>query len=96
MLVLITYDVGTVTSAGQKRLRKVAKVCQNYGQRVQNSVFECIVDATQFASLKLELASIIDQSKDSLRFYQLGNNYKTKVTHIGAKESIDLEGPLIF
>lgn len=96
LLVLITYDVGTVTSAGQKRLRKVAKVCQNYGQRVQNSVFECIVDATQFASLKLELASIIDQSKDSLRFYQLGNNYKTKVTHIGAKESIDLEGPLIF
>jgi CRISPR-associated protein Cas2 len=96
LLVLITYDVSTITSAGQKRLRKVAKVCQNYGQRVQNSVFECIVDAAQFATLKLELASIIDQSKDSLRFYQLGNNYKTKVTHIGAKESIDLEGPLIF
>lgn len=96
LLVLITYDVSTVTGAGQKRLRKVAKICQNYGQRVQNSVFECIVDATQFASLKIELTEVIDESKDSLRFYQLGNNYKTKVTHIGAKESIDLEGPLIF
>ncbi|MFS0646978.1 CRISPR-associated endonuclease Cas2 [Siminovitchia sp. 179-K 8D1 HS] len=96
MLVLITYDVNTETNAGQKRLRKVAKVCQNYGQRVQNSVFECIVDATQFTSLKIELSEIIDESKDSLRFYQLGNNYKSKVTHIGIKESIDLEGPLIL
>lgn len=93
---LITYDVSTVSGAGQKRLRKVAKVCQNYGQRVQNSVFECIVDAAQYASLKFQLADIIDKDKDSLRFYQLGNNYKTKVEHIGVKESIDLESPLIF
>lgn len=93
---LITYDVSTVSGSGQKRLRKVAKVCQNYGQRVQNSVFECIVDAAQFTALKYELADIIDHNQDSLRFYQLGNNYKTKVEHIGVKESIDLEGPLIF
>ncbi|MGC4379159.1 CRISPR-associated endonuclease Cas2 [Fictibacillus sp. Mic-4] len=96
MLVLITYDVSTASSAGQKRLRRVSKVCQNYGQRVQNSVFECVVDATQFTSLKIELANIIDESQDSLRFYQLGNNYKTKVEHIGVGESVDLEGPLIF
>lgn len=96
LLVLITYDVSTINSAGQKRLRKVSKVCQNYGQRVQNSVFECIVDATQFTSLKIELTSIIDKDQDSLRFYRLGNNYKNKVEHIGVKESIDLESPLIF
>ena len=93
---LITYDVSTTSSAGQKRLRKVSKTCQNYGQRVQNSVFECNVDAAQFASLKIQLADIIDPKQDSLRFYQLGNNYKNKVEHIGVKESIDLEGPLIF
>lgn len=85
-----------MTGAGQKRLRKVAKVCQNYGQRVQNSVFECIVDATQFKKLKLELENIIDKDTDSLRFYQLGNNYKNKVEHIGAKPTLDLEGPLII
>lgn len=96
LLVLITYDVSTMTSAGQKRLRKVSKVCQNYGQRVQNSVFECIVDAAQFTSLKIELASVIDETQDSLRFYQMGNNYKSKVEHIGVKESLDLEGPLIL
>ncbi|RNB61514.1 CRISPR-associated endonuclease Cas2 [Brevibacillus gelatini] len=96
MLVLITYDVSTASSAGQKRLRRVAKICQNYGQRVQHSVFECIVDSTQLTSLKLELLSIIDQDQDSLRIYQLGNHYKNKVEHLGVKESIDLEGPLIF
>lgn len=96
MLVLITYDVSTVSSAGQKRLRKVSKACQNYGQRVQNSVFECIVDAAQFASLKFELTDLIDTKQDSLRFYQLGNHYKSKVEHIGVKESLDLENPLIF
>lgn len=96
MLVLITYDVSTVSSGGQRRLRRVSKVCQNYGQRVQNSVFECVVDATQFATLKIELSNIIDKEQDSLRFYQLGNNYKNKVEHIGIKESIDLEGPLII
>lgn len=96
MLVLITYDVSTTTTTGQKRLRKVAKVCQNYGQRVQNSVFECVVDATQFATLKIELANIINEKTDSLRFYQLGNNYKNKVHHVGIKESLDLEGTIIL
>ncbi|MBN3525831.1 CRISPR-associated endonuclease Cas2 [Paenibacillus apiarius] len=96
MLVLITYDVKTTTSAGQRRLRRVSKLCQNYGQRVQNSVFECNVDAAQFASLKIQLTDIIDQKEDSLRFYQFGNNYKNKVEHIGVKESIDMEGPLII
>lgn len=96
MLVLITYDVRTVSSTGQRRLRQVSKTCQDYGQRVQNSVFECVVDSTQFTVLKLKLLEIIDQEQDSLRFYQLGNNYKNKVEHIGAKESIDLEGPLIL
>ncbi|RSK26549.1 CRISPR-associated endonuclease Cas2 [Bacillus sp. HMF5848] len=96
MLVLITYDVSTVSSGGQKRLRKVSKACQNYGQRVQNSVFECVLDATQFESLKFELISIIDVSQDSLRFYRLGNNYKSKVEHVGVKESLDIEGTLII
>lgn len=96
MLILITYDVSTTSSIGQSRLRRVAKVCQNYGQRVQNSVFECVVDATQFAELKIKLKSIINEKEDSLRFYQLGNNHKNKVEHVGIKESIDLEGPLIL
>ncbi|CAH8769619.1 CRISPR-associated endonuclease Cas2 [Paenibacillus dendritiformis] len=96
MLVLITYDVSTTSIAGQRRLRKVAKLCQNYGQRVQNSVFECNVDAAQFASLKIQLIDMIDEKEDSLRFYQLGNNYKSKVEHIGVKASIDMEGTLIF
>ncbi|AJY77745.1 CRISPR-associated endonuclease Cas2 [Paenibacillus beijingensis] len=96
MLVLVTYDVSTVSSEGQRRLRQVSKICQNYGQRVQNSVFECVVDAAQFAVLKLKLLDVIDQEQDSLRFYQLGNNYKKKVEHLGVKQSIDLEGPLIL
>lgn len=96
LLILITYDVSTSSIGGQKRLRKVAKVCQKYGQRVQNSVFECVVDSTQFASLKIELLEIIDKKQDSLRYYRLGNNYKTKVEHVGVKESIDVEGPLII
>lgn len=96
MLVLITYDVSTVTHAGQRRLRQVAKTCQSYGQRVQNSVFECVVDAAQFAALKLKLIDLMDEKTDSLRFYQLGNAYKNKVEHIGAKASIDVEGPVIF
>ncbi|SHH45042.1 MULTISPECIES: CRISPR-associated endonuclease Cas2 [Virgibacillus] len=96
MLVLVTYDVNTSSDGGQKRLRKVAKVCQNYGQRVQHSVFECIVDDMQFATLKIELRELIDEERDSLRFYRLGNNYKTKVEHVGAKETIQLEDPLIF
>lgn len=96
MLVLITYDVSTVNVAGQRRLRQVAKVCQNYGQRVQNSVFECIVDAAEWAALKIKLTELIDPEQDSLRFYQLGNQYKNKVEHVGIKASLDLEGPLIL
>ena len=96
MLVLITYDVVTKTSVGQKRLRKVAKVCENYGMRVQNSVFECVVDATQFKELKLKLSQIIDQHEDSLRFYVLGNNYKSKVEHVGAKDTIKVDETIIL
>lgn len=96
LLVLVTYDVSTTCREGQKRLRQVSKACQNYGQRVQNSVFECVVDSTQLAILKIKLLNLIDQEQDSLRFYQLGNNYKNKVEHIGAKKSIDIEDPLIF
>ncbi len=96
MLVLITYDVNTETDAGKRRLRKVAKQCVNYGQRVQNSVFECILDTTQLRQVRITLEEIIDKDKDSLRFYVLGNNYKNKVIHVGAKESYDMEGPLIF
>ncbi|WPK11237.1 CRISPR-associated endonuclease Cas2 [Lysinibacillus louembei] len=96
MLVLVTYDVATKSTTGQKRLRKVAKTCENYGVRVQNSVFECIVDATQFKQLKLKLMDIIDSEKDSLRFYQLGTRYQSKVEHIGAKESFNVEETLIL
>lgn len=96
MLVLITYDVSTSSEGGQKRLRHVAKVCQKYGQRVQNSVFECFVDSTQYMQLRIELESLIDENKDSLRFYQIGKNHKKKVIHIGVKEALDLEDPLIF
>lgn len=96
MLVLVTYDVVTQTAAGRKRLRKVAKICENFGVRVQNSVFECVVDATQFKQLKLQLQDIINVDEDSLRFYQLGNNYKSKVEHIGAKESISVDEVMIL
>ncbi|MFB4212489.1 CRISPR-associated endonuclease Cas2 [Shouchella sp. JSM 1781072] len=96
MLVLITYDVKTSSPGGTKRLRRVSKSCQNYGQRVQNSVFECVLDATQLAILKHELFEIIDPENDSLRFYRLGNNYKNKVEHVGAKPSLQIEDPLIF
>ena len=95
MMVLICYDVDTTTAGGQKRLRKVAKVCENYGQRVQNSVFECLLDAARFKHLKHQLTELVDTDKDSLRFYYLGDNWKPRVEHIGAKASIDLEGPLI-
>lgn len=96
MLLLITYDVNTETSDGRKRLRQVAKQCVNYGIRVQNSVFECIVDAAQARELKHKLQSIVDSDKDSLRFYNLGNNYQNKVEHYGAKETVDMEDVLIL
>lgn len=96
MLVLITYDVNTQTPAGRARLRKVAKQCTNYGQRVQNSVFECILDAAKVREVKEKLIRLIDEENDSLRFYYLGNNYKNKVEHIGIKESFDVEDTLIL
>ena len=95
-MVLITYDVNTMDAAGRKRLRQVAKQCVNYGQRVQNSVFECIFDDAKCREVKYILENIIDKEKDSLRFYYLGNNYKNKVEHIGIKPSIDMEGVLIL
>ncbi len=94
-MILITYDISTATPAGQKRLRKVAKACQNYGQRVQNSVFECVVDSAQLVQLKHRLVGLIDAEKDSLRFYQLGDSWSNRVEHIGAKVSLDLTAPLV-
>jgi CRISPR-associated protein Cas2 len=96
MMVLITYDVETLDSDGRRRLRRVAKTCLNYGQRVQNSVFECLVDPLQFKQLKRELESIIKKDKDSLRYYQLGANWKRRVEHVGAKETYDPEGILFI
>lgn len=96
MLVLITYDVNTQTKEGRTRLRKVAKQCVNYGVRVQNSVFECVMDSAKCREVKAILESLIDKDNDSLRFYYLGDKYKTKVEHIGAKETINVEEPLIF
>ena len=96
MLVLITYDVSTETAAGRKRLRKVAKQCVNHGQRVQNSVFECLLDAAQYAILKAELAKLIDPEVDSLRFYQLGNHYQNKVELIGVRPAFQQDDVLIF
>lgn len=96
MLLLITYDVDTTTSAGRKRLRKVAKVCVDHGQRVQNSVFECDVDAAKAAALKAKLLALIDADTDSLRFYNLGNRYQNRVEHHGAKPGYDPEGLLIL
>jgi len=95
MMILITYDINTETPAGAKRLRKVAKACQNYGQRVQNSVFECLVDSAQLTQLKHRLTELIDIEKDSLRFYSLGDKWSDRVDHVGAKASINLEGPLV-
>lgn len=96
MLVLITYDVNTETSAGKTRLRKVAKQCTNYGRRVQNSVFECILNNAQCVELKALLENIIDEKKDSLRFYYLGNNYQTKVEHVGIERGIAADQMLIL
>jgi CRISPR-associated protein Cas2 len=87
LLVLITYDVNTETSAGRKRLRHVSKACVDYGQRVQNSVFECVADSSQILKIKDRLKKLIDPEVDSLRFYTLGNEYKSKVEHYGAKPS---------
>ena len=96
MMVLITYDVDTISEYGQKRLRKVAKVCTNYGQRVQNSLFECLLTEVQFIKIKHELELIIDMQLDSIRFYFLGNNWKRRVETIGKSTSIDYTGELII
>ena len=96
MLVLITYDVNTETASGKRRLRKVAKQCENYGRRVQNSVFECILDQAQSVMLKQILSDIIDENVDSLRFYYLGNKYQTKVEHVGVERGIAVDQPLIL
>ncbi len=95
MMVLVTYDVSTETSEGRRRLRRVAKVCVNHGQRVQNSVFECLVDPAQWTNMKQQLLDEMDQKQDSLRFYFLGSNWKRRVEHFGAKPTYDPEGPLI-
>jgi len=95
MFVLVSYDVATGDAEGERRLRRVAKACKDYGQRVQYSVFECIVDPAQWTYLKQRLINEIDPEKDSLRFYYLGSNWRRRVEHNGAKETIDQEGPLI-
>lgn len=96
MLVLITYDVNTEDSSGRKRLRQIARQCVNYGQRVQNSVFECLLDAAQCRSLQANLCKIMDPEKDSLRFYYLGDRYKNKIEHFGTKASYDPEDVLMI
>lgn len=96
MLVLITYDVSTTDSAGKRRLHQVAKQCIAHGQRVQNSVFECNLDAAQYKLLQAQLRQLIDPSQDSLRFYNLGNHYENRVEHIGAKASYDAEDVLMI
>ena len=96
MLILITYDVNTTTGEGRKRLAKIAKVCVSYGQRVQNSVFQCDVDQAKYIALKNQLLDIYDSDKDSLRFYNLGNKYQIRIEHYGKDTSYDPEGVLIL
>ena len=95
-MVLITYDVDTISETGAKRLRKVAKVCQDYGQRVQNSVFECRLTEAQFVIVKNKIENIINLELDSVRFYFLGNNWPNRIEMIGKKDDIDLDGELII
>lgn len=96
MMILITYDVSTTTPEGQKRLRQVAKHCVNHGQRVQHSVFECLVDPAQFIILRNLLEKTIDHETDSLRYYQLGANWQRRIIHVGAKSGYNPEKPLIL
>lgn len=95
MMVLVSYDVAVSSEGGRRRLRQIARECQNYGQRVQFSVFECVVDPAQWTKLKNKLERTINAKTDSLRYYYLGANYKRRVEHVGAKPSIDLDGPMI-
>ena len=96
MMVIIGYDVTTIDTAGKKRLRKVSKICENYGQRVQNSLFECLVDTDSLYTLTNNLLKIINLNDDSLRIYRLGKNYQTKINHYGIKTVYDLKKPLIL
>lgn len=96
MMVLVTYDVSTTTQKGRRRLRRVAKTCLNFGQRVQNSVFECLVEPAQWVSLKTQLLEICDKDEDSLRFYQLGAGWKKKVEHHGVKDVPDLQNDTLM
>ncbi|WP_276931468.1 CRISPR-associated endonuclease Cas2 [Elstera cyanobacteriorum] len=96
MMILVTYDVSTITANGPRRLRRVAKACQDFGQRVQNSVFEIELDPAQWTALKHRLETIIDPEQDSLRYYYLGANWHRRVEHIGAKPATDLGGTLIL
>jgi len=96
MLILVTYDINITTPDGQNRLRRVAKLCVNYGVRVQNSVFECRVDAAQYVRLKHAIRGEIDEARDSVRFYRLGENYATKVEHLGVQRGINPDDPLIL
>jgi len=95
MMVLVTYDVNTETPEGERRLRQVAKECKDYGQRVQNSVFECLIDPAQFFNLKQTLCKIMDQERDSLRFYFLGDNWQKRVEHYGTKKGYNPEDIMI-
>jgi CRISPR-associated protein Cas2 len=94
-MVLVAYDVNTETNEGKKRLRQVAKLCENYGQRVQHSVFECLVDPVQLLELRGRLENVIDHKKDSLRYYNIGDNWRRRVEHVGAKPTYDPEGPMV-
>lgn len=94
MVVIVTYDVATTTAEGRRRLRNVAKTCLDFGQRVQNSVFECNVNFEQLTRLRFELLAIMNDEEDSIRFYLLGNNWRRRVEHYGVKPSLDFEGPL--
>ena len=96
MLVLVTYDVSTESQSGRRRLRRVAKACKDFGQRVQLSVFECEVEPAQWVALKARLMAEIDPATDSLRFYFLGHNWKRRVEHVGAKPALDFDGPLVM
>ncbi len=96
MLMLVAYDVGTETAAGRRRLRRVARACLDFGQRVQNSVFECEIDPAQWTALRARLVAEIDPTQDSLRFYRLGAEGRRRIEHVGAKPVVDLEGPLVF
>jgi len=96
MLVLVSYDVSTEDPTGSRRLRRIAKLCQNFGQRVQFSVFECLVDPAQWTKLRAALIKEMNEEKDSLRFYFLGSNWERRVEHVGAKPSLNPQGPLVF